>query len=81
MARSSHTRCQGLGAERSPVAKATQQEVKNMNFKMCPWAQLCSSWSQLEKKKWTLSFFLSFPAQRFSPSPSDFTLECCLVIK
>ena len=78
-------RSQGLDAGCSPVAKATQQwEVKNTNFKMSSLAQLCSSWSQLEKSEHCIFcwfFFLSFPAQLFSPSPSDFILEHCLVIK
>ena len=66
----------------SPVAKATQQwKVKNMNFKMSSLAQLCSSWSQLEKSGHCLFFYVSFPAQLFSPSPSDFILEHCLVTK
>lgn len=44
MAWSSCTRCQDLDVGCLPVAKATQQrKVKNMNFRMSPLAQLCSS--------------------------------------
>lgn len=82
VAHSSHMRCQGLDAGCSPVAKATLQwKVKNINFKMASLPQLCSSWSQLKRSARCLSGFLSFPVQLFGPSPSDFILEQCLVIK
>lgn len=57
MARSSRTRCQGLGAERSPVAKATQQEVKKYEFQNVSMGPTLLQLESAGKKKVDIVFF------------------------